>query len=60
MKRTDGGGTEEKALEIPEWQIWPYDISRDGQWLLFGHEGEDSNEDLWIYPLISLRSPREF
>jgi Tol biopolymer transport system component len=58
MKRTDGGGAEEKVLEIPERQIWPYDISRDGQWLLFGHEGEDSNEDLWIYPLAGDGEPR--
>ena len=57
-KQTDGGGVEEKVLEIPERHIWPYDISPDGQWLLFGNEAEDSNEDLWICPLAGDGEPR--
>jgi eukaryotic-like serine/threonine-protein kinase len=58
MKQTDGGGAEEKILEIPGHDIWSYDISQDGQWLLFGIEKEDSNEDLWIYPLTGDGEPR--
>ena len=57
-KQTDGGGVEEKVLEIPDRHIWPYDVSPDGQWLLFGSEAEDSNEDLWIYPLAGNGEPR--
>jgi Tol biopolymer transport system component len=58
VKQTDGGGVEEKVLEIPGRDIWPYDISRDGQWLLFGQEADDSNEDLWIHPLTGDGEPR--
>ncbi|MFT5233916.1 MAG: serine/threonine protein kinase [Candidatus Krumholzibacteriia bacterium] len=50
-KQTDGGGNEDLILNIPGAKIWPYDISDDGQWLLFGLEREDSNEDLWVFPL---------
>jgi len=58
VKRTDGGGTEEKVLEIPGSALWPYDISPDGRWLLFGSEKDDSNEDLWIFPLAGDGEPQ--
>jgi len=50
-KRTDGGGEEDFLVEFPDAKIWPYDVSHDGQWLLFGYEMEDSAEDLWVMPL---------
>jgi Tol biopolymer transport system component/tRNA A-37 threonylcarbamoyl transferase component Bud32 len=50
MKRTDGGSPEEMLLEAEGWNIWPYDVSADSEWVLFGLQNESGNEDLWIVP----------
>jgi len=49
-KSTDGSGEAVKIFEHQGSNFWPYDISPDGRWIVFGLEGSDSNEDLWILP----------
>jgi Tol biopolymer transport system component len=57
-KRTDGSGDEELMLEIPDIDVWPYDVSPDGKWVLYGREDQNSNEDLWVLPLSGEGEPR--
>jgi len=49
-KRTDGSSAEEILLTLPGSSIWPYDVSFDNEWVLFGLQSPGGDEDLWIVP----------
>jgi Tol biopolymer transport system component len=38
----------------------PYDISRDGKWLVYSETGAQTNEDLWLLPLEGEHKPMEY
>ncbi len=61
VKRIDGGGEEEVLLSEEDHALWPYDVSADVRWLLYGREGNDTNsaEDLWVLPLSGDGEPRQ-
>jgi Tol biopolymer transport system component/predicted Ser/Thr protein kinase len=48
MKRVDGTSSEQTLFEIPGENLWPYDVSNDGQWVVFGRQMADGKEDLFI------------
>ena len=57
-KRTDGSSQEELLLDVQGMDVWPYDISPNGQWVVYGQEDETSNEDLWVVSLSGDPEPR--
>jgi Tol biopolymer transport system component len=49
------GGGEEERLTLSQYDQIPFEVSPDGQTLVFGEKG-----DLWILPLTGDRKPRRF
>jgi Tol biopolymer transport system component len=49
-KATDGSSPEVILYHEPGASVWPYDVSADNQWVVFGKQNEEGNEDLWILP----------
>jgi Tol biopolymer transport system component len=50
--RADGAGTEQQIREDAEHDVWPYEVSGDGKWLLFGVGSAQGTPHgaLWIAP----------
>jgi Tol biopolymer transport system component len=58
MKRTDGGKQEELFLQQEGSELWPYDFTPDGKWVLYGREDKGlSSEDLWLAPVSGAGEP---
>lgn len=57
-KAIDGRTDEKLLLEHPEASFWPYDISPDDKWVLYGHQSASGGEDLWIVPSDGDGEPR--
>ena len=59
VKRTDGTGGEELLLGEEGLDLWAYDFSPDGKWILYGRETRaSSNEDLWIVNVSGEGEPK--
>jgi eukaryotic-like serine/threonine-protein kinase len=50
VRPSSGAGTEEMLLETPI-NEWPYDWSKDGQFLLYYQDGQNTGADLWALPM---------
>ena len=55
----NGAGKEEVLLKSDAFKF-PWDISRDGRWLLYGNEDRKTKEDLWLLPLGGDHRPEPF
>jgi Tol biopolymer transport system component len=50
VRPSSGAGAEELLLETPI-NEWPYDWSKDGQFLLHYQDGQNTRADLWALPV---------
>src|SRR5207244_3844988 len=58
-KLSNGAGKEELLLHSDDYK-YPWDISRDGRWLLFSNVDPKTKDDLWLLPLAGDRTPEPF
>jgi serine/threonine protein kinase len=59
IKPVSGAG-QQVVYEAAAANVWPYDWSPDGKFLLFGQDLEKSKRDLWLLPLEGDRKPVPF
>jgi Tol biopolymer transport system component len=60
VARADGSGAETLLFEDPEHDVWPFSVSSDGKWMLYGNgvASGTPHGSLWIRPMQGNAPPR--
>jgi hypothetical protein len=60
VARADGSGAETLLFEDPEHDVWPFSVSRDGKWMLYGNGVASGTPrgSLWSRPMLGNAPPR--